>query len=93
MQSIPQHSLEDIERGKREMESFRKDLTGKAIHEAFCKVEPDDDRDWDELPTLVNMRYDEVAEELNKQLAEDTVTIRTIYCQTCKKRLFSFDIP
>lgn len=66
-------------------------ITGKDIHQAFVKVSPDEARSWNEMSPLAQITYDNVAEELNKLIEQDTVTIEAVYCQTCKKRLFSFD--
>ena len=64
-------------------------LTGKQIHEAYCKVDSDNACSWDELSSLVHMKYDDVAEELNTQLAEDIVTIEAVRCPQCHEMLQS----
>jgi hypothetical protein len=65
-------------------------LTGKDIHDSFCKVAPDEATNWDELPALVRTRYDDVAEDLNRQMeveTEDTVTISAARCPDCNEML------
>jgi hypothetical protein len=64
-------------------------LTGQDIHRAYCKVDPDNAPSWDEISQLAQITYDEVAEELNKLLAEDTVTISGVRCPNCNEMLES----
>jgi ribosomal protein S27AE len=102
MQHIPHYNLDDIERGRQEMQAFRRErsypdiaLTGEEIHRAFCKVDPDNPISWDEVPVLVQVKYNELAEELNRELnarlawfeGEDRVTIQAARCPTCGEML------
>jgi hypothetical protein len=64
-------------------------VTGRDIHQAYVSVDPDNATRWDELSPLVQMRYEEVAEKLNEQLAEDIVTIEAVRCPNCKEMLQS----
>ena len=45
-------------------------LTGKDIHSAFCKVEPQA-RDGDDISLRAQQDYDAVAEELNRLLEQE----------------------
>jgi hypothetical protein len=64
-------------------------LTGQDIHQAYRTVDPDNAPHWDELPTLVQMKYDDVANELNTQFGEDSVTISAARCPQCNEMLQS----
>lgn len=76
MQSIPDGNLNEIERGKQEMQAFTDEkpvwpnltLSGEDIHRAFCVVLPDDSCSWSEMPEIAKMQYDDMAKELNREL-------------------------
>jgi hypothetical protein len=102
MQHIPHHNLDEIERGRQEMQAFRREraypditLTGEEIHNAFCVVDPENACRWDEVPPLVKMKYDDLAKELSRELdarlawfeGEDAVTITSARCPQCKEML------
>src|SRR3954447_26707303 len=95
MQNIPYTNPDDIERDKKEMEAFRKErnrvLTGEDIHNAYCRIEPDESRPWGSLNLVAQRRYDALAKELNRELdarqawfeGEDDKPITAIKCPSC----------
>jgi hypothetical protein len=62
-------------------------ISGKDIHNAFCKVEPQESRDWEDLSLRAQRDYDAVATELNKVLHADVVTITAVRCPSCHEML------
>src|SRR5882757_3623555 len=101
MQHLPHHNLDGIERGRQEMQAFRQEkhvwpdltLTGEDIHRAFCVATPDQTH-WAEVPSEAKALYNNVAQELNRELdarqawfeGED-VTISSVRCPQCKEML------
>jgi uncharacterized protein with PIN domain len=64
-------------------------LTGHLIHQAFCAAEPEQARSWDAISLVAQQKYDAMAEELNKMLGEDSVTITEVRCPQCNEMLQS----
>jgi len=62
-------------------------LTGKDIHQAYVNAFSDMARPWDDVPDVARDAYEAVAEELNKLLADDNVTIQAVRCPTCNEML------
>jgi hypothetical protein len=99
MQHIPHHNLEDIERSREEMAAFMNEkpvganltLTGEGIHNAFCKVDPDNACTWDEVPDIVKMKYDDLATELNARGGEDR-PITAMRCPRCGEMFTNFKL-
>lgn len=98
MQHIPDHNLNEIERGRQEMEAFRRErsypditLTGEEIHNAFCVVDPENAIPWNKVPKHVRQKYAALAKELSRDLnarlawfeGEEERTITAIKCQSC----------
>src|SRR4051812_16748932 len=78
MQHLPYYSLDDFEHDKQKMEAFRESLgkekpaypdltlTGEDIHNAYCRIEPDESRPWGSLNLVAQRRYEALAKELNR---------------------------
>ena len=62
-------------------------VTGQHIHQAFCAIEPEQARPWDAISLVAQQKYDALAEELNKMLEQDTVTITSVRCPNCEEML------
>ncbi len=101
MQHIPHHSLDEVERGRQEMQAFRRErsypdivLTGEDIHNCYCRMEPDESRPWGSLNLVAQRRYEALAVELNRELdarqawfeGEDRA-ISAIKCPSCGEML------
>src|SRR5258708_4466681 len=107
MQSIPHHSLEDIERSREEMAAFMNEkhvwpdltLSGEDIHRAFCVVMPDEACSWSDIPEIAKMQYDDMATELNRELdarqawfeGEDR-EISAVRCPSCGQMFTNFKL-
>ena len=48
------------------------ELTGKDIHNAFRRVEPEESRDFKDISLVAQRYYEGVADELNKLLRQDS---------------------
>ncbi len=70
-------------------------LTGQDVHNAYCRVEPQESKDFEDLPLIAQQMYNDLATELNKELdtrqawfeGEDKVTITAIRCPQCNEML------
>jgi len=65
-------------------------LSGEDIHNAYCRIEPDESRPWGSLNLVAQRRYGALAKELNRELdarqawfeGEDRA-ISAIKCPSC----------
>jgi hypothetical protein len=70
-------------------------LTGEDIHNAYCRVEPDNSKPWDLISQPAKEKYEAMARELNSELdarqawfeGADAVTISAVRCSVCGEML------
>jgi uncharacterized protein with PIN domain len=84
---IEDAEMDNMRRDSKEEQEGRMMITGHLIHQAFCAVEPEQARSWDAISLVAQQKYDAMAEELNKMLTEDAVTIAEVRCPHCKDML------
>jgi hypothetical protein len=59
-------------------------ITGKDIHRAFCRIEPQA-RAWNDISLRAQRDYEAVAEELNQLIDDDVVTVSVVRCPHCNE--------